>query len=104
MSSQPPNASSRRNRKGALMKHQIPLDSAARADSTLQNPPGSRGARQVLPDVACKRLAIVNVVFYGRSGAADRQWVLIDAGLTGTGGMIARAAEQRFGRGSRPAA
>src|SRR3569833_47749 len=85
------------------MKSQVPLDETARADTELQNPRGTR-SRQVTPDLASKRLAIVNVVFYGRPGAPDRQWVLIDAGIPGTAGLITRAAAQRFGRGSRPAA
>jgi glyoxylase-like metal-dependent hydrolase (beta-lactamase superfamily II) len=41
---------------------------------------------------------------FGPPGAGDRQWVLIDAGVTGTAGLIARAATARFGRDSRPAA
>ncbi len=59
--------------------------------------------REVTPDLAYKRLAIVNVVFYGPPGAGDRQWVLIDAGLPGTAGLIARAAAARF-PSARPAA
>ena len=55
------------NKEVRRMKHQIPLDAAARADTL---PKGSRGsrARQVLPDIACKRLAIVNVAFFGLPG------------------------------------
>ena len=34
--------------------------------------------QEVTPDLAYKRLGIVNVVFYGRP---DGPWVLIDAGL-----------------------
>ncbi|HWH70949.1 MAG TPA: MBL fold metallo-hydrolase [Candidatus Sulfotelmatobacter sp.] len=85
------------------MKHQIPLEESARADTALQNPRATR-TRQVAVDLACKRLAIVNVVFYGKPGSPDRQWVLIDTGIPGTAGVIARAAVQRFGRASRPAA
>jgi glyoxylase-like metal-dependent hydrolase (beta-lactamase superfamily II) len=85
------------------MKHQIPLDESARADTALQNPPGSR-VRQVAPDLASKRLAIVNVAFYGKPGTPDRQWVLIDTGIPGTAAVIVRAARQRFGPNSRPAA
>ncbi|HEY1012929.1 MAG TPA: MBL fold metallo-hydrolase [Herpetosiphonaceae bacterium] len=66
------------------------------------------GAREALPNLAYKRLAIVNVIFLGPAagapGAGDRQWVLIDAGLPGTAGAIREAAAQRFGPGSRPAA
>jgi len=43
------------------------------------------------------RLGIVNVVFFGRAGAGDREWVLIDAGVMGTIGLITGAAEELFG-------
>lgn len=58
----------------------------------------------VTPDVAYLRTAIVNVFFYGAPGAHDGAWVLIDAGMYGSAARIARAAAQRFGAGSRPAA
>ena len=58
----------------------------------------------VTSDLACLRLAIVNVYLYGRPGAGDRGWVLIDAGLPGTAGMIEGAAAARFGAGARPSA
>lgn len=57
----------------------------------------------VAPDLAYRRLAIVNVVFFGLPGAGDRGWTLIDAGLAGSAGFIADAAEERFGAGARPA-
>lgn len=56
------------------------------------------------PDLACLRVAIVNVYLYGRPGAGDRGWVLIDAGLPGAAGFIRDAAARRFGAGVRPAA
>lgn len=59
---------------------------------------------EVLPDLAFLRVAMVNVYFYGRSGAGDRGWVLVDAGLPGSAGSIAEAAARRFGPGARPAA
>jgi glyoxylase-like metal-dependent hydrolase (beta-lactamase superfamily II) len=62
------------------------------------------GTHEIADDVAYKRLAIVNVVFVGQSGPADRDWILIDAGLPGFAGAIKRAAKERFGTGSRPAA
>lgn len=58
--------------------------------------------RRTGPDLAYQRLAIVNVIYYGVPG--DRQWVLIDAGLPGTAGLIINAAQQRFGPAARPAA
>lgn len=73
------------------------VDGSAEVHSALDS------THEVAPDLFYKRLAIVNVMFYGPPGAGDRQWVLIDAGLPGTGGLIARAAEARF-PGSRPAA
>ncbi len=62
------------------------------------------GVLEVAADLAVKRLLIVNVAFVGRPGAADRSWVLIDAGLPGTAGAITAAAAARFGEGSRPGA
>ncbi len=61
-------------------------------------------AREVAPELAYRRLGIVNVAFLGPRGAGDRGWVLVDAGLPGTAGLIERAAAERFGPGARPAA
>jgi glyoxylase-like metal-dependent hydrolase (beta-lactamase superfamily II) len=58
----------------------------------------------VVRDVACLPLSLVNVFFYGEPGAGDRNWVLIDAGLAGSVSRIKKAAAERFGRHSRPAA
>lgn len=79
------------------MKKQVPVNAAAVAT---HHPSANQGPG---PDLAYQRLAIVNVVYYGAPGTGDRQWVLIDAGMTGTAPLIADVAEQRFGR-SRPAA
>jgi glyoxylase-like metal-dependent hydrolase (beta-lactamase superfamily II) len=59
---------------------------------------------EVATDVECLRTAIVNCFLYGPPGAGDRQWVLVDAGMIGFGHTILRAAAERFGPGSRPAA
>ena len=59
---------------------------------------------EVSNDLAYKRMAFVNVVFYGKAGAGDRGWVLIDTGIPGSAGFIADAAEERFGKGARPSA
>ena len=59
---------------------------------------------QVAPDLSYQRLLLVNVAYYGRSGAGPGEWVLVDAGVTGTYHMILGAAEKRFGAGSKPAA
>jgi glyoxylase-like metal-dependent hydrolase (beta-lactamase superfamily II) len=82
------------------MSEPIPLDDAAR----LHGAHSDDTTREIAPDLAYKRLAIVNIVFYGAPGAADRQWVLIDSGVVGTSSVIASAARKRFGKDSRPAA
>ena len=83
------------------MIQQIPLSADARADHLDH---AADGTHTVTDDLAYKRLAMVNVVFYGEPDSGDRGWVLIDAGVSGTCGMIQRAAESRFGEGARPAA
>jgi len=85
------------------MKEQIPLAEESRADTQQLNPRRTH-TRQVTADLAYKRLALVNIVFYGVPGSGDHEWVLIDGGIAGTAGMISRAAAQRFGRNSRPGA
>ncbi len=82
------------------MSSQIPLDPGGRADEAAPDDP----TREVAPDLAYRRLGIVNVAFYGPRRAGDRGWVLIDAGIMGTTGLITSAAAERFGEGSRPAA
>src|SRR3954464_15941064 len=79
------------------MKKQIPMDDAAVAEGAIDH-----GTHELRLDVAYQRLAIVNVMFVG--DPQSHQWVLIDAGLIGSAGTIARAAERRFGESSRPLA
>lgn len=87
------------------MAHQILLDPAGRADIPPEHTPhDDDSTHEVAGDLSYKRLAIVNVAFYGLPEAADRQWVLIDAGIPGTAALIRRAAAKRFGGDSRPAA
>ena len=62
------------------------------------------GATEVVHDVAYLRDGIVNLFFVGEPGAGDRGWTLVDAGVFGPADRIARAAEERFGAGARPAA
>jgi glyoxylase-like metal-dependent hydrolase (beta-lactamase superfamily II) len=81
------------------MTQQIPLDPAWRADH-----PQEDGTNEVCADLAYRRLAIVNVIFFGPPGAGDRGWVLIDAGLFGTKQLIPSAAAERFGANARPSA
>lgn len=78
---------------------QIPLDPAACAGEKRED-----GTVEIAPDLAYRRLGIVNVVFYGRPGAGDRGWVLIDAGVMGTTRLITAAARERFGEAARPSA
>ena len=59
---------------------------------------------RITRDLTCLRTGIVNLFFYGVPGAGDRGWVLVDAGMPGFTASIVRAAERRFGAGSRPAA
>ena len=80
------------------MAQQIPVDESAVAPSAIPDDP----VHEIRPDLAYRRIAIVNVVLSGAAGSGE--WVLIDTGLPGTAGLIERAAESRFGAGSRPAA
>ncbi|MFL5615607.1 MAG: MBL fold metallo-hydrolase [Gemmatimonadaceae bacterium] len=81
------------------MDHQVHVDESARVPEQ-----DEAGSHEVLPDLAYKRLLLVNVVFFGTPDAGDRSWVLIDAGLHGTAHSIASSAENRFGKNARPAA
>lgn len=78
---------------------QIPVDS--KAEVGLAN---DHGLHAIGLDLAYKRLTIVNVTFVGLPRADDREWVLIDAGIPGSAKAIRRAAAERFGPRSRPAA
>lgn len=62
------------------------------------------GSVNVAADVKCLQLSLVNVFLVGAPQAADRQWVLVDAGVALSAGAIRSAARKRFGNGSRPAA
>jgi len=86
------------------MSDQIPLSDDASALEPELDAARRDHTHELAPDLAYRRLGIVNVIFVGVAGAEDREWVLIDAGLTGTAGLIRSAAQARFGGGSRPAA
>lgn len=86
------------------MTHQIHIDSSARADDPRLDRERDDHTHEIAPDLAYKRLTLVNVVFYGPPNAGDRGWVLIDAGLPGCANAIIRAADRRFGAETRPAA
>jgi len=82
------------------MADQIKLsaqDQAPRQDSG----DGTLGIRS---DLAYRKLMMVNVVFWGKPNAGDRNWVLIDTGLTTSCDTIRRCAEARFGKMARPSA
>ena len=72
------------------MAQQIPLDPSLQTALDSDDP-----VHEIAPDVAYRRLAIVNVAFHGLPNATD--WVLIDTGLPGTKGLIQSAAKSRFG-------
>ena len=85
------------------MAQQIPVDPAALVEQAEADAPTTSGIHEVLPDLAYRRLAMVNVVFVGHPQAGDRGWVLVDAGIPATKGLIKRAAAARFGE-ARPSA
>lgn len=58
--------------------------------------------QDVLPDVSCFTVQIVNVCFIGLPNS--KHWVLVDAGMPHSAETIINAAEQRFGPNSRPQA
>jgi glyoxylase-like metal-dependent hydrolase (beta-lactamase superfamily II) len=82
------------------MNTQIPITPEAIAD--LPHP--DDGTTEIARDLAFRRLAMVNVVFFGTRGRGDRSWILIDTGVPGMSGRIESAARERFGEGARPAA
>lgn len=79
------------------MEHQVDVDAASLADELFKD-----HMREVRIDLAYKRLAIVNCVFFGKQGA--KEWVLIDAGIKGAAWAIKRAAKERFGSEAPPTA
>jgi glyoxylase-like metal-dependent hydrolase (beta-lactamase superfamily II) len=73
----------------------------------IQSSAGTRGNTwpdPVVDDLAYLRTGIVNVCLYGRPGATNGSWVLIDAGLPGMAARIARGAQEWIGPWARPAA
>jgi glyoxylase-like metal-dependent hydrolase (beta-lactamase superfamily II) len=58
----------------------------------------------VTPDLAVLRVALVNLVLYGKPGAPSGSWVLIDAGITGSASRIVQAARQWIGPRAQPSA
>ena len=60
--------------------------------------------RAVTNDLAYLKTVLVNVFFSGLPGAGDRDWVLIDAGIPGQAGLIAKTAARLFQPDARPSA
>jgi glyoxylase-like metal-dependent hydrolase (beta-lactamase superfamily II) len=86
------------------MAQQIPLTEDAIAIDAALDAARADATHEIAPDLAYRRLGIVNVVFVGTPGVGDRNFVLIDAGLPGTKGFIKEAAARRFGDAARPSA
>ncbi|MDN3016993.1 MBL fold metallo-hydrolase [Paenibacillus sp. BSR1-1] len=63
---------------------------------------GSGVGIDVLPDLYCHTIQIVNICFVGNP--ASKSFVLVDAGMPGSADEIISAAEERFGAGSKPQA
>ena len=62
------------------MSEQIPLSDEASALEPELDAARRDKTNEVAPDIAYRRLGIVNVIFCGPAGAGDREWVLVDAG------------------------
>lgn len=62
---------------------------------------GSGVGTEVLPDLYCYTVQIVNIVLVGRD---KENFVLVDAGMPGSAEKIIAAVEERFGENSRPKA
>jgi glyoxylase-like metal-dependent hydrolase (beta-lactamase superfamily II) len=63
---------------------------------------GSQIGTEVLPDLFCYTIQIVNVAFIG--DPATREFVAVDAGMPGSADEIISEAEERFGKDCRPKA
>lgn len=86
------------------MAKQIRLSGAQSSRTIERGGLGNHQLREIAFDIAYCRLVMVNVVLLGEPQAGDRRWVLVDAGVAGSAGRIANAAEKRFGRDARAAA
>jgi phosphoribosyl 1,2-cyclic phosphodiesterase len=83
---------------------QIPLSETASADCAEYDKLRNDKTRQIAPDLAYRQIAMVNVIFYGRPGAGDGHWTLIDTGMPGAASDLRSAAQARFGGTGRPSA
>jgi len=80
------------------MAQQIPVDDQATTGIEIPD----EAVVEISPDLAYRRLALVNIVLFGQP--KSREWVLVDAGLPATAGMIAHSAAARFALDTPPAA
>lgn len=62
----------------------------------------SGSGKELAEDLYCYTNQIVNVIMIGKP--TDEHWVLVDAGMPTCGPEILTVAENRFGKGSKPAA
>src|SRR4051812_28959750 len=74
------------------MAQQVPIDKDAELIGDQDD-----GVTEIVPDVAYRRLAIVNVVYVGTPAPDSDGWVLVDAGVGGTAELILSGGESRFG-------
>ena len=63
---------------------------------------GSGLGVEVLPDLYCHTLQIVNICFVG--APSTQEFILVDAGMPGSADEIISVSEERYGAGSRPKA
>ena len=78
------------------MAQQVEVD-----DSAVVGSDSGEGVIALAPDLAYRRVGMVNIVLAGAPGG---DFVLIDAGLPGTKTVVQHAIEARFGKGARPSA
>jgi glyoxylase-like metal-dependent hydrolase (beta-lactamase superfamily II) len=83
---------------------QIPVSETAVSDQKADDARRDDKTREVVDDVAYRKIVLVNVVFVGPANAGDGNWVLIDAGLPASAADIKSAAKARFGGSGRPRA
>ncbi|MGN8646972.1 MBL fold metallo-hydrolase [Gracilibacillus sp. HCP3S3_G5_1] len=63
---------------------------------------GSGVSTQIVPDILCHTIQIVNIILVGNPDTKD--FVLVDAGMPGSAEEIISVAEERFGSNSKPKA
>jgi glyoxylase-like metal-dependent hydrolase (beta-lactamase superfamily II) len=81
-------------RRKKVMGNKIVEALAAMTESTLQ----------ITPDILILQFTIVNACIVSTSSIKGNQWILVDTGLENSGEYILQAAEEKFGKDSRPEA